>query len=420
LCKFRRFLCAVFFVLAVIGAAVPLCAETPGTQWYRSNASGMALESLSRSLALRETYALSVERIVQSGVPPVLQAFLETGFSMELRVLWRDGEELRRLWVFRDGAGLTRVSAAFNTNPFTWPAPRAAPPVTGSNGNAGNGDAGNGEGGEGGETDGGAPRGSATEPSPQTEDEADDTNYGGYIEVYNDTGFIAAEHRFDPDRTERITRFVYTANILIRADTQLRRVDGVDGGTGAAEPYATDHYYYTRAFSLRAVERIYHSAAVMEPQRLHFPHRLDQAATAIEFKNPRAPVSSGYLEDLSAVTPLSTVLYTTDRQGRVLSETRRNEAGEVTGELRNNWSANRLDSMEWIAGEDVRRTEYEYNGAGDRIIERNFRNGELERLVRREGDRDIEELYRENRVILRAVWEDGLKISEERIRGENR
>jgi hypothetical protein len=41
-------------------------------------------------------------------------------------------------------------------------------------------------------------------------------------------------------------------------------------------------------------------------------------------------------------------------------------------------------------------------------------------VIRTSGDREIEELYMDDRVILRAVWEKGRKISEERVRGEQR
>jgi hypothetical protein len=72
--------------------------------------------------------------------------------------------------------------------------------------------------------------------------------------------------------------------------------------------------------------------------------------------------------------------------------------------------------VHWKSGDDERLTEYEYDSAGDRMLERNFNRGILERTVRSTGNRDIEELYMNGRIVLRAVWEDGRKISEERIR----
>jgi hypothetical protein len=111
------------------------------------------------------------------------------------------------------------------------------------------------------------------------------------------------------------------------------------------------------------------------------------------------------------------VIYTTDDRGRVLSETRRDEAGEILGEMRNTWSADRLTRIHWTAGDDERVTEYEYNAAGDRVLERNINKGVLERVVRTTGNQEIEELYMDGQVVLRATWEKGRKVSEERVRG---
>jgi hypothetical protein len=60
-------------------------------------------------------------------------------------------------------------------------------------------------------------------------------------------------------------------------------------------------------------------------------------------------------------------------------------------------------------------SEYEYDSNSNVILERNFRNGVLERVVRTEGNREIEELYLNNFIVLRAVYEDGRKISETRV-----
>jgi hypothetical protein len=70
----------------------------------------------------------------------------------------------------------------------------------------------------------------------------------------------------------------------------------------------------------------------------------------------------------------------------------------------------------WKSEDEERLIEYEYNGEGDRIFERNFRNSVLERTVRKAGDREVEELYMNGAVVLRTVWEDGRKISDERVR----
>jgi hypothetical protein len=369
----------------------------------------MALEPLSTGLALREDHALSIEEIARDGVPALLREYLEDAFVVELRILWKKGEETRRLWIFRDPNEITRLSAAFNSNPLTWP-----------------------------DTGAGAVANTGNDPAAGSGDGEAAVNYGGYIELYNDLGSIIGEHRFDADRTERITRFIFEGKTLVRAETRIRRpppssdasapaASSEDGETREAAPppaavsagewpverYCTDHYYYNRSLALRAVERVYHTEGAAEPLRLSFSHRMDRAVESITFENPQSALSAEYTG--AGAAPGSSVLYTTDSHGRVLTETRKNEEGEVTGEQINTWAHGRLEVIEWTAGEDERRTEYEYNDAGDRIIERNYFRGMLERVVRQDGDKDIEELYMNNRVILRAIWENGRKISEERV-----
>jgi antitoxin component YwqK of YwqJK toxin-antitoxin module len=109
-------------------------------------------------------------------------------------------------------------------------------------------------------------------------------------------------------------------------------------------------------------------------------------------------------------------VYTTDERGRILTETREDEEGNVTGELRNFWSDDRLSRIVWNAGGEERITEYVYDQDGDRIEEKNYRNGALERLVRVQGDREDEELYMNGEPILRTRWEGGRKVYEEHIR----
>ena len=48
---------------------------------------------------------------------------------------------------------------------------------------------------------------------------------------------------------------------------------------------------------------------------------------------------------------------------------------------------------------------------------REINNDMLERIVRTEGIMETEELYLDGIIVLRALWEDGVKISEERVRG---
>jgi hypothetical protein len=110
-----------------------------------------------------------------------------------------------------------------------------------------------------------------------------------------------------------------------------------------------------------------------------------------------------------------TISFSLDNRGRVLSEISKNEEGKTVGDLRNVWSGDRLQNVTWKSGDDDRRIEFEYDRAGNPLVERNFRKGVLERSVTTDGDNEIEEIYMNGRLILRAYWEQGLKISEERV-----
>jgi hypothetical protein len=135
----------------------------------------------------------------------------------------------------------------------------------------------------------------------------------------------------------------------------------------------------------------------------------------VVFVNPGIAYSPEFLQDV-IVPEGGRVIYTTDSRGRVLAEQRLDEAENVIAEIRNTWSADRLLSVRYTAGDDERLTEYEYDEDGSRTLERNYNNGALERVVRSDKEKDVEELFMNGELILRAVWEEGRKISEERVR----
>jgi hypothetical protein len=387
----------------------------------------MTLERAFSRLALRNKYALSIERIPQEDVPERLLPFSDPSYQPELRILYEEGEESRRQWIFKDERDASRLVAVF-------------------------------------EEDG-----------------------SGFIEIYNADRLIAEEYRISADGSEYDTRYFYNNTLLIRAETRYLAPlpappaeeetapgDEAEGGDGPeakplpetaslpeikllpdaepgtapgpenepeaaplpeAEPGTveeagaetgervlqdmwTDYYRYSRFGSLRAVERRYHQAPAEDQDtvRLRFPHMVLRAAEE-EFISPGSAYGSGFFSEI-LVNSGDRVLYTTDERGRVLTETRKDENDTILGELQNNWSGDLLASVSWKAGEYERLTEYEYNEDGDRILERNYINGVLERVVRREGEQEVEELYMNGAVILRAIWEDGRKISEERVRSQ--
>jgi hypothetical protein len=339
----------------------------PPLRWYRSNASGMELEYIpSGIVALGNEYSLSIGIISSGELPIFLLPLYDTSFIVESRVLYHNREPYRQQWIFRDRRGITRVNAS----------------------------------GEFGQNSG--------------------VEMSGFIDIYDEGHSLISERRFI-DGTEIFTFYDYSEGLLVKAETWMYTLGqileaSIHRNNMKDTPAITDYYRYTRSFSLRAIERVFHQGydeSLMD--RITFPAINPGVSREIEFQNPGLALSTEFLEDV-ITAPLSRIIYTTDSRGRVLVEAMLDENGEVLGELRNTWTGDRLDSVLWKSGDDERLTEYEYDSNGDRIFERNLNNGILERTVRTTGNRDIEELYMDGRVVLRALWEDGRKISEERVR----
>jgi hypothetical protein len=162
---------------------------------------------------------------------------------------------------------------------------------------------------------------------------------------------------------------------------------------------------------------VYHqnvSTEGVEKTALRFPRRSLDSTTEENFVAPALAYGTQFLEDIQIDAPYR-IIYTTDERGRILAETRYDDGGNIIGELQNIWSDNRIERIIWKAGEEERITEYEYDDDGDRIKERNFNNGILERVVYVDGDVEDEELYMNGELILRARWEAGRKVHEERV-----
>jgi hypothetical protein len=391
----------------------------PAARWFRSNAGGMTLEEIpSRLAALRNEYALGIDFIPPGELPAILAPFHVASWGVEIHVLYKRGEESRRQWIFRDPEGAARLVAVFNQdllNPPADAAEAAAEPEDPGAEEAGAAEGAAPEAGADGEPaalEAGAEGAAAETGAEKKSGGGTGPALTGFIEMYNQDGQITAEHLFLEGGEESITRFMYRSRRLIR--TELRRKTRQAAGEDTIPVY-TDFYRYSRSASLRAVERVYHEGAEMpSPVLLRFPHMILDAAADKDFIRPNAL----YTEDFPADVFIGEgyrIVYTTDARGRILTETRLDDEENVIGELKNTWSGERLSSISLKTGDDERLTEYVYNNEGDRIIERNYRNGTLEREVRTEGEREVEELYMNGKVILRAIWEAGRKISEERV-----
>jgi hypothetical protein len=185
-------------------------------------------------------------------------------------------------------------------------------------------------------------------------------------------------------------------------------ITGREGG-----PLWTDSYRYTRSKSLRSIERVFHTPNT-PTELLHFPRFEPGGERDLNFVDTPVRNTSIFLSDVTGSNPPK-IDYTFDNKRRVLTETFREEDDTVIGELKNIWEDDHLASVTWTAPGEERRVEYRYDDSGEFIRENNYLNGRLERGVERDGDREIETLYKDNKAVLQAVWIDGRKISEKRI-----
>ena len=123
--------------------------------------------------------------------------------------------------------------------------------------------------------------------------------------------------------------------------------------------------------------------------------------------------------DVLNESPPAPVTYRTvnaaDEGGRIITQTTYNNKGETVSVVKNTWIGDNITSVTTTEGSNVKKTEYEYNASGGRIAQRDYNNGVLERQILTQGRREVEELYLNGVIALRAVWENGVKISEERI-----
>ncbi|AEF83615.1 hypothetical protein TREPR_1769 [Treponema primitia ZAS-2] len=451
-----------FFCLAFGMAASLAFAE----DWYISNSGGMALEPAFSRLALRSKYALSVENASLMDVPfRLLQYYnttnryqdpedeeVEAPFRVELRSLYEEGELSRRQWSFRDEKNATRMVAVLNedksgfieifdaqglitearqldrdgsefiiryfyNNSFLIRAVTSlftpTPPIVEVEDLPAD------------ESSDAA----STVPMSAASGPALDSQRGSVPESNT------SKEQPYPGRSASLAKQVLG---LVDSDIEAVPVPvsvtppvASGGGDGdGTEDLWTDYYRYTRSYALRGVERRFHRTPPVLPEPdsagefladerapvlLKFPQLILGVGGENEFVQPGSAFSSEFFEDV-IISSGDRIIYTTDERGRVISEIRRDGNDIVLGEVRNTWAGDRLASVLWIADAEERLIEYDYNQEGDRVFERNFRNGVLERTVRREGERDVEELYMNGTVILRALWEDGRKVLEERVR----
>jgi hypothetical protein len=363
-------------------------------RWFRSNAGGMTLEEIpSRLAALRNKYALVIDYLPPYELEPRLLPFFHDDYIIEIRVLYEQGNESRRQWLFRSDSGNVWLNAVFRQES------EAAVEET---------------------IDALAVFDDDTDKIPDDllpEEEipasiaVDESEYAsGFIETFNENGRIVGAYTLFKDGGEILTEYFYNGNVLIKTTTQTKVPDAETVHT-----VYTDTYRYNRSFSLRHVERLYHGQADVEPVRLLFPSRILEAAANDSFLSEKLTLSSDFLGSQTADEGFR-VIFDTDSRGRILSQTMFDANDNEVWSIVNTWSGDRIASIMKIEGDDNKLTEYEYNSNGDRIVQRDIHNGVLERLVYTDGQNETEELFLNGVVVLRAYWENGRKTHEERVR----
>jgi len=432
-------------------------------RWFRSNAGGMALEEIpSRLAALRNRYALVMDHINPDELEPFLKPFFDEDFDIQIRVLFEDGTESRRQWLFLDSAGTTRMNAVFrrpaagmedgfNDPGFMDGYEPEDLPEGGEDDFAYDGVGGGldeeaepayseerpavedppipddfvagepvqtEEIGEIGEPD--FTEAVAEVPDPPPPPRGEDTaprhsSPVGFVEVFNEDGRISEDWLFAENGDTVITEFVYVGGFLVRAETKKRELDDPADGFLLLH---TDHFRYNRSFSLRHVERVFSHPAGLEPVRLSFPVGILAAAFRGDFITAVTPGTDfmGTFENFFDAGDGLSVTSRTDSRGRILSQTMLDGDGDTVWEIVNTWDGDRIVSILRAEGDDERLTEFEFDADGNRIVQRETRNGIVERIVRTDGDTEIEELFMDGVLVMVARWEDGRRISEERVR----
>lgn len=388
--------------LSPSGAALPSWVRP--IRWFRSNQGGMAVEEVStKFIALRYDYALSVEFVRKDLLPEKVLPFYRDEYFIEQRILYEYGEIARTQWIFRDRRGRTRVNCVFmDTNEeqedsaddmfeedHDYLLAEASIQIDEEQAN---------------EEEVQEDDGTWTGPNLLT----------GFIEIFDENTYLVSEYLFYENNSVNRLDYTFRNGYLISAAVYSR--EGNNGDEYIRD--YTDSFRYNRSNFLRSVERIFHRERQIplagEPLLVSFPRRL---ADAVSERRIVREMLNSYPEFFGEVhvERNNRIVYITDDRGRILTQTLYDEEDNIVWVINNTWRGDRIvstvkkeDDIEFLA-------EFEYDSAGDRVIERNFKNGVLERLVRTEGSREIEELYYNNVAVLQAIWEDGRKISETRI-----
>jgi hypothetical protein len=221
--------------------------------WYLSNPSGMALErSPSKMTALRADWSVSVEQAEESVLPGILRPYYESGFSIELRVLYNQGKPVRRQWLFRSGP-VTRLNASLpaeesretgaKKSGTEQPAKERPENETGPEGESELPEGGTGR-------EDGTNQLDAKTAQPEYQE-----GRLPFIELYSPEYLLTELFQILASGERYSTRYRYSGAVLVASETRL------DG-----ELLWSDEYRYTRNYKLRGVERRYAEKKVPEKE----------------------------------------------------------------------------------------------------------------------------------------------------------
>ena len=409
-------------------------------RWYRSNAGGMPLEEHhSKLAALRNEYALAVIFAHNDELPEFLAPYYEDDYNLEIRALYSNGEQIKTQWLFKDKKGITRLNAVFLEKHAVEIIEKIEIVDIIDEINLDNDDffdmedmlnetiqireeiieiAEISEEKEINILDDEFNEIEIAAEEPQEEEEntavisLNIEDRTGFIELFDENSVLTAEYRFFEDGTKNKTEYEVKDNLLISSVFYIWENNSKRGYKKAY----TDFFRYNRSLSLRSVERIFHIDMHMSYNQVYvsFKRNLMDSAKVDLFISERLNLYPDYFGDVYFFSD-SRMIIETDERSRIVKQTLYDEDGEIIWVIVNAWSNNRITATSKKEGDEILLAEYQYNASGDRIAERNYRNGSLERLVRTEGKIDIEELYMNNTLVLRAEWADGIMISETRI-----
>jgi len=376
-------------------------------RWFKSNSGGLAIKEIkSRIIALRNEYALSIESAYPDEMPVYLHEFYKEEHSIEVRTLYKNARRNRVQWLLRDVDNKTRLIAVI----FESVEEKVIPVIKEV-----------------------IEEEQAAEVTEGEEDEESNDNAEkeeivkvkenrielierktGFIEIYDDEANLITEYTYFKNGDINRIDFEYNKNTLINAASYKSVQD-------AEEKYIktfTDFYWYNRSLSLRTIERLFYidmQAKDDDIVKISFPRNIRNTLNNDLLINERLNLYPGFFGEVY-IEGNSKMVYDIDNRGRILKQTLYNDKNEVIWFITNTWQNNRIILTEKKEGDLTLTAEYRYNLAGDKISEKNFNNGTLERTVEAEGNLEIEELYLDNIVILRAIWEEGIKISETRVK----